>query len=487
MKQVFLAYNQIVKMKINVIGLKKLLVGICKAALVLNISKHITAKGYQVKREIVDSRHFNVLNRPFVHSFPVLEYSILEKPILGDFWTFDIYVNGNCVLSRKRSGAIICERKRFVERRIADYLYRYLNYQVKHFSGPNNPDLILKDPLCDSEIQCEITEKTNSKNELTYKKFSQDVEKYERYKRENRFPNVKHLLIISCSKGINHKIKKHLRDYITILTFNDLFNLLVSLKKKQDGILNKEKVKNIISNPGIQKAPKIYRKIFTPYMKESTITPYVLDLRQRSSTLQLDQSLLYIRDINPFEIVKILEIAKINKDNYITKSKFKKILLRPDNLKLVNERRPDASQQTNKYRISKEWWLITPIQLGYLDEDCGITDKGLFLLELVERRNQEMLRKAMGYDFLSAPGVKEFLKLANKTYNDSFYLRSPSKASFYKVLSRRMKGIGLSSSEANARKDCDNLFRWLRIFEYSDSYFLNVDRIKEDYILEARA
>ena len=487
MKQVFLAYNQIVKMKINVIGLKRLLVGKCKAQLVLNINKHITTRDYQVKREAIDSTHFDLLNRPFVHSFPVLKYNLLEKPILGDFWTFDIYVNGNCVLSRRRSGAILCERKRFVERRIADYLYRYLNYQVKHFSGPNNPDLILKDPLCDSEIQCEITEKTNSQNELTYKKFSEDVEKYERYKREKRFPNVKHLLIISCSKGINHKIKKHLKDYITILTFNNLYNLLVSLKKKQDGILNKEKVKNIISNPGIQKAPKIYREILTPYRKESIIKPYVLDLRQRSSTLQLAQSLLYIRDINPLEIVKILEIAKTNKDDYLTKSKFKKILLRPDNLKLVNQRRPDASEQTNKYRISKEWWLITPIQLGYLDEDCRITDKGLFLLELVERKDPEMLRKALGYDFLNAPGVKEFLKLANKTYNDSFYQRLPSKASFYKVLSKRMKEIDLSSSEANARKDCDNLFRWLRMFSYSDSYFLNVDKIREDYILEVRA
>jgi len=487
MRQVFLAYNQIVKMKIKIIGLKRLLVGKCKADLVLSINKRITTKNYQVKRETIDSTHFDVLNRPIVHRFPVLEYNILEKPILGDFWTFDIYVNGDCVLSRKRSGAILCERKRFVERRIADYLYRYLNYHVKHFSGPNNPDLILKDPLCNSEIQCEITEKTNSKNELTYKKFSEDVEKYERYKRERRFPNVKHLLIISCSKGINHKIKKHLRDYITILPFNDLYNLFVSLKKKQDRIVNKEKVKNIISNPGIQKAPRVYRKIFTPYSKESTIRPYVLDLRQRPSTLQLDQSLFYIRDINPFEIVKILEIAKTNKEDYITKSKFKKILLRPHNLKLVNERRPDASEQTNKYRISKEWWLITPKQLGYLDEDCGITDKGLFLLELVERRDQGMLKKAMGYDFLNAPGVKEFLKLANKTYNDPFYQRSPSKASFYKVLSKRMKEIGLSSSEANARKDCDNLFRWLRKFGYCDSYFLNVDRIREDYVLEGNA
>lgn len=484
MKQVFFAYNQKVKMKINVIGLKRLLVGNCRAELVLNVNKRITTRDHRVKREAVDSGHFDLLNRPFLHSFPVTQYNALEKPILGDFWTFDIYVNGKCVLSRKRSGAILCERKRFVERRIGDYLYRFLNYQVKFFSGPNNPDLILKDPLCDSEIQCEITEKTNPRNELTYKKFSEDVEKYERYKRERRFPNVKHLLIVSCSKGVNHRIKKHLRDYVTILTFNDLYNLLISLKRKADGIVNKEKVKNIIANPGIQRAPKIYTKILTPHRKETSLKPYVLDLRQRSSTIQPDQSLLYIRDINPFELVKILEIAKTNKDEYLTKSKFKKILLRPDNLRLLNKKRPNASEQTKKYRISKEWWLITPIQLGYLDDDCRITDKGLFLLELAEKEDTEMARRAMGYDFLNATGVKEFLKLASRTYSDPFFQRSPSQASFYKVLSKRMKEIGLSSSEANARKDCDNLFRWLRKFRYSDSYFLDADKIREDYVLE---
>jgi hypothetical protein len=485
MKQVFLAYDQLVRTKINVVGLKGFFATSGKAELVFNVNKNITAKEYHVKREVIDLEKFNLLNRPFVHTFPVLSYAELEKPIVGPFWTFDIYVNEKCVLSKRKDGAMLCERKRFVERCIADYLSRYLNYQVRLFSGPNNPDIILKDPLCDSEIQCEITEKTNSDNELTYEKYSQDVEKYEKYKRERRFPHVKHLLIVPCSNGIHHSIRSHLRDFVTIITFNDLYNLLYSLKTGQDSILNKDKVKNIISNPGIQKAPRIYRKVLTPFQKARILKPCVIDLREKKSPVQVRYPLLYIRDINPFEVIKIVEIAKANKDEYLTKTRFKETLIMPHNLKHLNQRRADASEETSKSRITKEWWLITPVQLGYLDSDCKITDKGLFLLELVEKRDQETVRKSMGYDFLNAPGVRDFLRTANKIFRDPFYRRAPSKATFYQVLARRMKENGLSSCEANARKDYENLFRWLRIFGYSDvTHFLNVERIRQDYMLE---
>jgi hypothetical protein len=482
MNHVFLAYNQSVRIKINIVGLRGLFGKTGKAELVFTVNKNITEKEYQVKREVIDMGKFNLLNRPFLHVFPVREYATLEKPIVGPFWVFDIYVNGKCVLSRKKDGAILCERKHFVERCIADYLSYYLNYQVKLFSGPNNPDLIMKDPLCDSEIQCEITEKTD---ELTYEKYSEEIGKYEKYKRERRFPNVKHLLIVPCSDGIHHSIKDHLRDFVTIISFNDLCNLLYSLKMKQDGITNKEVVKNIISNPGIQRAPRIYKKVLTPFQNVKTLKPYIIDLRERRNSVRIGHPVLYIRDINPFEVIKLVDIAKTNNEEYLTKTKFKEIILRPQNLKHLNQRRRDASDETTKSRIAKEWWLITPIQLGYLDVDCKITDKGLFLLELVEKRNRETVRKAMGYDFLNAPGVKDFLKLTNKIYADPFFRRAPSKASFYQVLAKRMKEEGLSASEANARKDCQNLFRWLRKFGYSDdSCILNVDRIRQDFILE---
>jgi len=485
MKQVFLAYDQSVKTRINIVGLRGFFAKSGKAELVFSVNKNITAKEYQVKREVIDLEKFNLLNRPFVHAFPVFSYPELEKPIVGPFWSFDLYLNEKCVLSKRKDGAILCERKRFVERCIADYLMRYLNYQVRLFSGPNNPDLILKDPLCDSEIQCEITEKTDPNNELTYEKYSKDVEKYEKYKRERRFPKVKHLLIIPCSNGIHHSIRKHLRDFVTIITFNDLYNLLYSLKTGQDNIVNKDTVKNILSNAGIQKAPRIYRKVLTPFQKTRMLKPYVIDLREKKNPVHIRYPLFYIRDINPFEVIKIVEIAKKNKDDYLTKTRFKEILLMPHNLKHLNQRRTDASQETNKSRITKEWWLITPIQLGYLDSDCKITDKGSFLLELVEKRDQKTVRKSMGYDFLNVPGVRDFLKIANKVFKDPFYRRMPSKATFYHVLAKRMKENGLSSCEANARKDYENLFRWLRIFGYSDkTHFLNVDRIRQDYMLE---
>lgn len=485
MKQVFLAYNQSVRTRINIVGLRGFFAKSGNAELVFSVNKNITPKEYQLKREVIDLGKFNLLNRPFIHAFPILSYAELEKPIVGPFWSFDLYVNEKCVISKRKDGAILCERKRFVERCIADYLTQYLNYQVQVFSGPNNPDFILKDPLCDSEIQCEITEKTNPDNELTYEKYSQDVEKYEKYKRERRFPNVKHLLIIPCSDGIHHSIRKHLRDFVTIITFNDLYNLLYSLKIGQDNIVNKDIVKNILSNPGIQKARRIYKKVLTPFQKTRMLKPYIIDLREKRDSVHIRYPLLYIRDINPFEVIRIVEIAKRNKDNYLTKTRFKDILLMTHNLKHLNQRRTDASEETNRSRITKEWWLITPIQLGYLDSDCKITDKGLFLLELVEKRNRETVRKSMGYDFLNAPGVRDFLKVAFKVFKDPFYKRMPSKATFYHVLAKRMKENGLSSCEANAKKDYQNLFRWLRIFGYSEkTHFLNVDRIRQDYMLE---
>lgn len=485
MKQVFLAYDQSVRTKIDIVGLRGIFAKSGKAELVFNVNKNITPKEYQIKREVIDLEKFNLLNRPFIHAFPVLSYAELEKPIVGPFWTFDIYVNEKCVLSKKKDGAMLCERKRFVERCIADYLTRYLNYQVRLFSGPNNPDLILKDPLCDSEIQCEITEKTNPDNELTYEKYSQDVEKYEKYKRERRFPNVKHLLIIPCSDGIHHSIRNHLRDFVTIITYNDLYNILCSLKTGQDNILSKDTVKNILANPGIQKAPRTYRKMRTPFQKTRALKPCVIDLREKRNPVQIRYPLLYVRDINPFEVIKIVETAKATKDDYLTKTRFKEILLLPHNLKNLNQRRADASEETNKSRITKEWWLITPVQLGYLDNDCKITDKGLFLLELVEKRDQETVRRSMGYDFLNAPGVRDFLRIANRIFSDPFYKRMPSKATFYQVLAKRMKENSLSSCEANAKKDYENLFRWMRIFGYSDeTHLLNIEKIKQDYMLE---
>ena len=494
MKKIFLAYNQNVTLKIDMIRLDVLpeFRKAKKVELVLTINKAVTPSQYQIKREIINPDTFQVYNKSLVHYFPVNEYRELERPILGNLWDLEIYINNKCVLSKSRAGGILCERKRFVEKTIADYLDFYLNYQVRFFSGPNHPDLIIKDVLCNSEIQCEITEKTNSDQELTYEKFSRDMEKYLKYKREDRFPNVKHLLLIPCAAGISSSISKHQQDYITILTFNDLYNLLYSLQKKQDQIINVDKVKNIITNPGIQKAPRIYEKKITPYNKNKCLQ-YSINLEaelaqglgRRSNT----RPILFIRDISPYEVIKIVEISKIYDKEFRSKEKFKEILFKDENLKVISKGRLGIGLSFCKDRIKGEEWLITPIQLGYLDENCKVKDKGLFLLELrdklsINKNEVVLIRKSMGYDFLNSAGIKDFLKLVHVIYREQKFKKNPKKKIFIELLYKKMIENGLSSSEREAKENIGNIFRWLNLFGYCNEIFLNIDRIREDYTLE---
>lgn len=487
MGKVFLAYNQIVTLKFKIVALQSLFKKgkHKKLKLVLNINRKITSQEFHIKKELIDVDKFSVYCKPFLHTFPVLSSSYLEMPILDDFWKLDIYLDDECVDSRKSGGVIMCERKRFVERTVGAYLEKYLHYEVKFFSGANNPDLIFKQALCDSAIQCEITEKTNSDQELTYEKFSRDIEKYERYQREDRYRSVRHLLIISCAAGISKLIERHLRDFVTVITFNDFYNLLCSLKLKQDNIINKDIVRNIITNSGIQKCPHIYETKISPFEKKRIIS-YRIDFTCRKL---IDDSpvlpLLYIRDIEPFELIKIIEFAKLHDAEFRSKSKFKEILLEPRNLAIISKKRTN-SNITNELRIQKEWWLITPIQLGYLDNNCKITGKGLFLLELLNKQRfgdfeRVTIRKLMGYDFLNAPGVKEFIKLVNDSYKDCSKLKSSEQRKFLDVLANKMIENQLSSSLANARKDCANLFKWLSTIGYCEGLALNFDKIKEDY------
>lgn len=492
MTKIFLAYNQIVTLRINIIKLDRLFdKDTSDVELVLCLNKKITQSEFQIKREKIDPKTFRVYNKIFIHQFPINEYPELETPILGEFWTFQIYINGKCVLSKKKSGAILCERKRYVERRIADYLEEKLRYRVDFYSGPNQPDLILKDPLCNSDVQCEITERTTATEELTYEKYRMDVDKYEKYKRLNRFPRIRHLLILPCTAGISSAIIPHIHDFVSIITFNDFHNLLISLKRKEYGIVDHTGIRTIISNPGIQRAPKIYEQCTTPYKKQRVLV-YNLNLTLYESETPiagLDSPLLYIRDINPYEVIKIVETAKNYDHEYRSKTRFKEIILRPENLKNLNKDRGAASHETNVARIKKEWWLITPIQLGYLDENCKITEKGSFLIDLLIKLNNnkneiDLIRRSMGYDFLNAPGIKEFLKLINRSLSDPAYRRANKTSVFYSVLAHKMVEKRLSSCEANALKDCQNLYRWMHKFGYSDGISLKYDRIKEDFLLE---
>ena len=464
-----------------------------KAKLVLNINKKVTATDFRVKKEQIDPSTFSVYCKPFIHSFPVEAYGKLETPVIGNIWQFDIYCDGKCVLSKKSPGGIICERKRFVERCIGDYLERFLHYQVKFFSGSNNPDLIIKDPLHESATQVEVTEKTNSDGELTYEKFSRDIDKFERYQREQRFRSVKHLLIIPCAAGMQKTIKKHMRNYVTIVTFNDFYNLLCSLKVRRHNVAGRDTVKNLITNPGIQRAPQIYQKRITPY-KPKRVMLYKFDLIAPSTTSEsVLPSLLYVKDINPYELVKIVELAKNYDAEYMSTNKFKKILLEPTNLKTLMKHRPESTEERVGLLITRDRWTITPIHLGYMDENCKITEKGLFLLELLNQENfsdldRETIRKLMGYDFLNAPGVKEFLKLLDECYSVHRLSKTHSSLrGLFGVLTQKMVEYQLSPSVSSAKKDCKSLLKWLRIFGYYDEYALDYEKIREDYTLEENA
>ena len=60
MKQVFLAYDQSVRTKIDIVGLKSIFAKSGKAELVFNVNKSITPKDYQMKREVIDLEKFNL-------------------------------------------------------------------------------------------------------------------------------------------------------------------------------------------------------------------------------------------------------------------------------------------------------------------------------------------------------------------------------------------------------------------------------------------
>ena len=491
MKKIFLAHNQIIKLKIKLVDLSSLFTSKKpgKVKFVLRINNKITPDEFQIKKEEIDSKTFSIYCRPFIHTFPVKSYKYLETPVLGEFWKFDIYMNDECIYSKRSTGAIICERKRFIERTIGDYLERYLHYHIKFFSGANNPDLIIKDQLCNSAIQGELTEKTNPDGQLTYEKFRKDLDKYIRYQQEGRFPSVKHLLIIPCAAGISRSIEPHIGNFVSIVTFNDLYNLLYSLKYKKDNITSVDTVKNIITNSGIQKSPRKYITKITPF-EEKRVIVYRIDFTRNFTCSETPaQYLLQISDINPFEVIKIIEIAKNYDGMYRSKSKLKEILLEPDNLAVINKNRPNSHRETIEQQIKKENWLIPSIQLGYLDNNCKITEKGLFLLELLNKQyfshfDRETIRRLMGYDFLNAPGIKEFLILINETYADPLFKKSQSKGIFSDILTRKMVEKHLVFSITQAKRDCEDLFRWLRIFGYCDVFTLNFQKIKEDYNLE---